>query len=59
MLHLCFCGHFVFVSTTIILVSILTFIVCFRYFRENEALWREVAILRQKHMKQQTVLNKV
>ena len=27
--------------------------------QENEALWREVAILRQKHMKQQQIVNKV
>lgn len=27
--------------------------------RENEVLWREVAILRQKHMKQQQIVNKV
>lgn len=26
--------------------------------QENEALWREVAILRQKHMKQQQIVNK-
>lgn len=26
---------------------------------ENEALWRELAILRQKHMKQQQIVNKV
>jgi heat shock transcription factor 1 len=26
---------------------------------ENEALWREVAILRQKHMKQQQIVNKL
>ena len=28
-------------------------------FRENEALWREVASLRQKHHKQQQIVNKV
>jgi heat shock transcription factor 1 len=27
--------------------------------QENEALWREVAILRQKHMKQQQIMNKL
>lgn len=27
--------------------------------QENEALWREVAILRQKHMKQQQIVNKL
>ena len=27
--------------------------------RENEALWREVASLRQKHMKQQQIVNKL
>ena len=27
--------------------------------RENEVLWREVAILRQKHLKQQQIVNKV
>jgi heat shock transcription factor 1 len=27
--------------------------------RENEALWREVAALRQKHMKQQQIVNKL
>ncbi len=27
--------------------------------RENEALWREVASLRQKHHKQQQIVNKV
>ena len=27
--------------------------------RENEALWREVATLRQKHMKQQQIVNKL
>ncbi|PSN39502.1 hypothetical protein C0J52_17781 [Blattella germanica] len=27
--------------------------------RENEVLWREVAILRQKHMKQQQIVNKL
>lgn len=27
--------------------------------QENEALWREVAILRQKHLKQQQIVNKV
>lgn len=27
--------------------------------QENEALWREVAILRQKHIKQQQIVNKV
>lgn len=27
--------------------------------QENEALWREVALLRQKHMKQQQIVNKV
>lgn len=27
--------------------------------RENEVLWREVAILRQKHRKQQQIVNKV
>ena len=27
--------------------------------RENEALWREVAALRQKHMKQQQNVNKL
>lgn len=27
--------------------------------QENEALWREVAILRQKHMKQQQIVNNV
>ncbi|XP_071444638.1 heat shock factor protein isoform X2 [Hetaerina americana] len=27
--------------------------------RENEALWRELALLRQKHMKQQQIVNKV
>lgn len=27
--------------------------------RENEVLWREVAILRQKHIKQQQIVNKV
>ena len=26
---------------------------------ENEALWREVATLRQKHQKQQQIVNKV
>ena len=29
------------------------------FYRENEALWREVANLRQKHMKQQQIVNKV
>lgn len=28
-------------------------------FSENEALWREVALLRQKHNQQQKVVNKV
>lgn len=28
-------------------------------FSENEALWREVASLRQKHVQQQKVVNKV
>jgi heat shock transcription factor 1 len=27
--------------------------------RENEALWRELALLRQKHHKQQQIVNKV
>lgn len=27
--------------------------------QENEALWRELAILRQKHLKQQQIVNKV
>jgi len=27
--------------------------------QENEALWREVAALRQKHMKQQQIVNKL
>lgn len=27
--------------------------------QENEALWRELSILRQKHMKQQQIVNKV
>jgi heat shock transcription factor 1 len=27
--------------------------------RENEVLWREVAILREKHRKQQHIVNKV
>lgn len=27
--------------------------------QENEALWREIASLRQKHMKQQQIVNKV
>jgi heat shock transcription factor 1 len=27
--------------------------------RENEALWRELAVLRQKHLKQQQIVNKV
>lgn len=27
--------------------------------QENEALWREIAILRQKHLKQQQIVNKV
>jgi heat shock transcription factor 1 len=27
--------------------------------RENEVLWREVAILREKHRKQQQIVNKV
>lgn len=27
--------------------------------RENEALWRELAMLRQKHHKQQQIVNKV
>lgn len=27
--------------------------------QENEALWREVVMLRQKHMKQQQIVNKV
>lgn len=27
--------------------------------RENEALWRELAVLRQKHMKQQQIVNKL
>lgn len=27
--------------------------------QENEALWREVASLRQKHMKQQQIVNKL
>ncbi|KAI4491317.1 hypothetical protein M0802_010250 [Mischocyttarus mexicanus] len=27
--------------------------------RENEALWREIAILRQKHLKQQQIVNKL
>lgn len=27
--------------------------------KENEALWREVVVLRQKHMKQQQIVNKV
>lgn len=27
--------------------------------RENEALWRELAMLRQKHMKQQQIVNKL
>jgi heat shock transcription factor 1 len=27
--------------------------------QENESLWREVAILRQKHMKQQQIVNKL
>ncbi len=27
--------------------------------RENEALWREMASLRQKHMKQQQIVNKL
>jgi len=27
--------------------------------QENEALWREIAMLRQKHLKQQQIVNKV
>lgn len=27
--------------------------------RENEALWRELALLRQKHLKQQQIVNKL
>lgn len=27
--------------------------------QENKALWREVAVLRQKHLKQQQIVNKV
>lgn len=27
--------------------------------QENAALWRELALLRQKHMKQQQIVNKV
>ena len=27
--------------------------------RENEALWRELAVLRQKHLKQQQIVNKL
>lgn len=27
--------------------------------QENEALWRELSLLRQKHIKQQTIVNKV
>lgn len=27
--------------------------------RENEALWRELAMLRQKHLKQQQIVNKL
>ncbi len=27
--------------------------------QENEALWRELSLLRQKHLKQQTIVNKV
>jgi len=26
---------------------------------ENECLWRELAVIRQKHMKQQRILNQV
>lgn len=29
------------------------------HYRENEVLWREVASLRQKHMKQTQIVNKV
>lgn len=27
--------------------------------QQNEALWRELSVLRQKHLKQQTIVNKV